>query len=162
MALAQFTNKSRLVQKTQSGKNRGFVLLKDRVNMSGTHGFVLLSFSLPAHSIPHMYRLSLTLTPRRMVSWASDAETSSRSWTTLTLTGGREDATGWQACSPVTTWHQSTGTCKQTHTYQQPPHINPSRRHQEQRGRMQQGMKNGGGVLLTASPCRWQLSKANF
>uniref|UniRef100_A0A8C7RGB3 Growth factor receptor-bound protein 2b n=1 Tax=Oncorhynchus mykiss TaxID=8022 RepID=A0A8C7RGB3_ONCMY len=49
-------------------------------------------FSLSVN-IPHMYRLSLTLTPRRMVSWASDAETSSRSWTTLTLTGGREDAT---------------------------------------------------------------------
>uniref|UniRef100_A0A8C2ZZ76 Growth factor receptor-bound protein 2b n=1 Tax=Cyclopterus lumpus TaxID=8103 RepID=A0A8C2ZZ76_CYCLU len=70
-------------------------------------------FSLSVN-IPHMCRRSLTSTPRRKESWASDAGTSSRSWTTPTPTGGKGAATAKRACSPATTSHLSIGTCKQS------------------------------------------------
>lgn len=76
--------------------------------------FCSLFLTLCLHSIPHMCRHSLTLTPRRKGSWVSGAVTSSKSWTTLTPTGGKEAATAKRACSPATMSHLSTGTSKQS------------------------------------------------
>uniref|UniRef100_A0A4W6BI80 Growth factor receptor-bound protein 2b n=1 Tax=Lates calcarifer TaxID=8187 RepID=A0A4W6BI80_LATCA len=79
-------------------------------------------FSLSVN-IPHTCRRSLTLTPRRRESWVSDAATSSKSWTTLTPTGGKEAATAKRACSLATTSRPSIGTCKQS------DHVNKNNSH---------------------------------
>lgn len=49
-------------------------------------------------SSQHMSRHCLTLTPRRMASWAFAEETSSMSWITQIPIGGRGPATGRPAC----------------------------------------------------------------
>uniref|UniRef100_A0A672LS83 Growth factor receptor-bound protein 2-A n=1 Tax=Sinocyclocheilus grahami TaxID=75366 RepID=A0A672LS83_SINGR len=68
-------------------------------------------FSLSVN-IQHTCRPCSTSTLRRTASLASDAETSFRSWTTLTPTGGRVPVTPRRACSHATTSRLSIGTCK--------------------------------------------------
>uniref|UniRef100_A0A4X2KZR1 Growth factor receptor bound protein 2 n=1 Tax=Vombatus ursinus TaxID=29139 RepID=A0A4X2KZR1_VOMUR len=59
-------------------------------------------FSLSVNN-QHMSRPSLTLTPKKMESWASVGEISYRSLITQTPTGGKEPAMGRPACFHVTT-----------------------------------------------------------
>lgn len=70
-----------------------------------------MCFSSRLASIQRTCRRCLTSTLRRTASWASDAATSSRSWTTPTPTGGKALATARRACSRATTSRQSTKTC---------------------------------------------------
>ncbi len=76
-----------------------------------THG-VIYTCLLCICSILHTCKPCSTSTLRRTASWASDAETSFRSWTTLTPTGGRAPVTARRACSHATTSRLSIGTCK--------------------------------------------------
>lgn len=57
-------------------------------------------FPLLFCSSQHTSRPSLTLTPKRMVSWASAEETSSTSWIIQTPIVGKGLAMGRPACFP--------------------------------------------------------------
>lgn len=81
----------------------------------------VLFSSFRSLSTQHMCRLSLTLTRRRKVSSVFVAVNSSRSWTTLTPTGGKEAAMAKQACSRATTSSPSVGTCKWSRPYTRRP-----------------------------------------
>uniref|UniRef100_A0A672T7K9 SH3 domain-containing protein n=1 Tax=Sinocyclocheilus grahami TaxID=75366 RepID=A0A672T7K9_SINGR len=84
-----------------------------KVRHAHYYNWVIYTCLLCTCSIQHTCRPCSTSTLRRTESLASDAETSFRSWTTLTPTGGRAPVTARRACSHATMSRLSIGTCKE-------------------------------------------------